>query len=70
MATVTRVVGNKEGNGEDARGGVMMVAMGHGLCVLFDQISHYHYYYTNSSWVDFLPSPVTDKYQMKKHNHL
>ncbi len=33
MATVTWVVGNKDGNGEDARGGGMMVAMGHGLCV-------------------------------------
>ncbi len=35
MATVTRVAGNKEGNGEDARGGRMMVAIGHGLCVSF-----------------------------------
>jgi hypothetical protein len=35
MATVTRVAGKEEGNGEDARGGGMMVAMGHGLCVSF-----------------------------------
>jgi hypothetical protein len=35
MATVTRVAGNEEGDGEDARGGGMMVAMGHGLCVSF-----------------------------------
>ena len=34
MVTVTRVAGNKEGDGEDARGGGMMVAMGHGLCVI------------------------------------
>jgi hypothetical protein len=33
MATVTRVAGNKEGDGKGARGGGMMVAMGHGLCV-------------------------------------
>jgi hypothetical protein len=38
---------------------------------LFDQISHYHYYnYTNGSWVDFLPSPAMDKYQIKLRNHL
>jgi hypothetical protein len=30
---VTKVVGNKEGNGEDARGGGMMGVIGHGLCV-------------------------------------
>jgi hypothetical protein len=35
MATVTRVTGDEEGDGEDARGGGMMVAMGHGLCVIF-----------------------------------
>ncbi len=35
MATVTRVVGNKAGNGEDARKGGMMVAIGHVLCVNF-----------------------------------
>ncbi len=35
MAIVTRVAGNEEGNGKDARGGGMMVAMGHGLCVIF-----------------------------------
>jgi hypothetical protein len=35
MATVTGVVGNEEGDGEDARGRGMMVAMGHGLCVNF-----------------------------------
>jgi hypothetical protein len=35
MATVTRVVGDEKGDGEDARGGGMMVAMGHGLCVIF-----------------------------------
>jgi hypothetical protein len=35
MATVTRVAGDKEGNSEDARGGGMMVAMSHGLCVIF-----------------------------------
>jgi hypothetical protein len=35
IATVTRVAGDKAGNGEDARGGGMMVAMGHGLCVIF-----------------------------------
>ncbi len=34
MATVTRVAGDEEGDGEDARGGGMMVAMGHGLCVI------------------------------------
>ncbi len=33
MGTVTRVVGNKEGNGKGARGVGMMVAMGHGLFV-------------------------------------
>jgi hypothetical protein len=32
---VTRVAGDKVGNGEDARGRGMMVAMGHGLCVSF-----------------------------------
>ncbi len=31
---VTRVAGDKEGDGEDARGGVMMVVMDHGLCVI------------------------------------
>ncbi len=30
MATVTRVAGEEEGDGEDARGGGLMVAMGHG----------------------------------------
>ncbi len=35
MAPVTRVEGEEEGNGEDARGGGMMVAMSHGLCVIF-----------------------------------
>ncbi len=35
MGTMTRVTGNKEGIGEDARGGEMIVAMGHGLCVSF-----------------------------------
>ncbi len=34
MAMVTRVAGNKEGDSEDARGGGMMVAMGHGLRVI------------------------------------
>jgi hypothetical protein len=33
MAMVNRVAGYKEGNGEDATEGWMMVAMGHGLCV-------------------------------------
>jgi hypothetical protein len=32
---VTRVVGDKERDGEDARGGGIMVVMGHGLCVIF-----------------------------------
>jgi hypothetical protein len=35
MATVTRVAGNEEGNGKDARGREMMVAMGQGLCLSF-----------------------------------
>jgi hypothetical protein len=35
MAVVTRVAGDKEGNGEGTRGGGIMVAMGHGLCVCF-----------------------------------
>ena len=35
MATVTRVEGEEEGDGDDARGGGMMVAMSHGLCVIF-----------------------------------
>jgi hypothetical protein len=35
MATVTRGVGNDKGDGEDARGGRMMVATGHGLYVSF-----------------------------------
>jgi hypothetical protein len=35
MATVTRVAGDEEGDGEDARGWGVMVVMGHGLCVSF-----------------------------------
>jgi hypothetical protein len=35
MVTVTRLAGDEEGNGEDTRGGGMMVVMGHGLCVIF-----------------------------------
>ncbi len=35
MAALTRVAGDEEGNGEGARGGGMMVVMGHGLCVSF-----------------------------------
>ncbi len=34
MAMVTRVAGDENGDGEDARGGGIMVAMGHGLCVI------------------------------------
>jgi hypothetical protein len=39
---------------------------------LFDQISHYHYYYntTNGSKVASFPSPPTDKQQIKLHTHL
>jgi hypothetical protein len=33
MATVTRVAGDEEGDGEDAWGGGMMVVMCHGFCV-------------------------------------
>ncbi len=32
---MTRVAGDKEGNGKGARGGGRMMAMGHGLCVFF-----------------------------------
>jgi hypothetical protein len=35
MVTVTKVAGDKEGDGNGARGGGMMVVMGHGLCVCF-----------------------------------
>jgi hypothetical protein len=35
MATVTRVANDKEGDGEDARRGGMMVSIGHYLCVSF-----------------------------------
>ncbi len=35
MAAVTRVASKEEGDGKDARGGGMMVLVGHGLCVFF-----------------------------------
>jgi hypothetical protein len=35
MAMVTRVAGNKEGDGKGARGGGVMVAIVHGLYVCF-----------------------------------
>ncbi len=50
-------------------GGWLRVAPGAEL--LFDQISHYHYYNsTNGSWVDFILSTATDKHQIKLHTHL
>ncbi len=54
------------------RARAMVRAMVRVLVALFDQISHYHYYYntTNGSEVASFPSPPMDKQQIKLHTHL